>query len=160
MKTAQNCRQHTLRTLRRAAPGFPSAGYNRVLRVLCASLLIVCLTACKREPDNAAIRQGVIDRLTNAGMNVAAMDVSIQSLQIQGKDADVTVEIKLKGAPEAQPMIMRYRMQQQDDRWVVLAAPGGGGNPHGVGAAPDMPNPHGGGKMPSPEDLPPAGKQK
>ena len=142
-----------------------NAGYNRVLQFLLVLLLsIVCLTACKRTPDNAAIHQAVIDRLTSAGLNVAAMDVGIQSLDVQGKEADVTVEIKLKGAPEAQPMTMRYRMQQQDDRWVVLAAPGGGANPHGAAGSPAMPNPHVGGapegKMPSPEDLPPAGKTK
>ena len=100
-----------------------------------------------------------------AGMNVAAMEVAIQSFEPQGKEADVTVAIKLKGAPEVQLMTMRYRMQQQGDRWVVLAAPGGGANPHGRGAVPDTPNPHGGaapegGRMPSPEDLPPAGKKK
>jgi len=148
-------------------------GYNRVVRIVSASLLIFCLAGCNRGvQSNEAIRQGVLDYLSQkAGMNVAAMDINLTSVKVNGNQADTTVTFAAKGATAAQ-MTMQYHLEQKDNKWTVVGRqdagqhtatppPTGamppGDNPHGAGA---MPAPPAGGKMPAPEDLPPAGKKK
>ena len=97
------------------------------------------------------------------------MDVTETSVQFDGDKADALVEITPKGASHGQGMQMRYGLQQKSGRWVVVtradasgahggAMTPGAANPHG-GAMPGAP-PASGGKMPSPEDLPPAGKKQ
>lgn len=135
-----------------------------------AVLLLLFLAACNRgNRSNDAVRQGVLDHLSKAGLNVSGMEVSLTSVQFQGSEADATVSITPKGAPAAQGMSMNYHLKQQDNNWVVVGRPNAGGSPHTGATMPqDAPNPHGGaapapggagGKMPSPEDLPPSGKK-
>ncbi len=131
--------------------------------------MLLSLAACNRGENNKdAVRQGVINHLSKAGLNVGGMDVNIAAVQFSGKEADATVSIAPKGNA-GQGMSMKYHLQQQGSDWVVVGKPGAGDNPHGGAMAP-APNPHGGGevpgaipggapKMPSPEDLPPATKK-
>jgi hypothetical protein len=141
----------------------PVSRYNRILRTLAVFLLILLLSACKSGPDNAAIRQGVLERLEKVGINLTAVDVNLQSVVVKGKEADVTVALTMKSGPPAPPMVMPYKMEQQGDKWVVIGSQGGhameGGSP--PAASPPGASPHGGGgAMPAPEDLPPSGKKK
>ena len=150
------------------------------MRIVSTALLIFCLAGCNRGvQNNDAVRQGVLDYLSQkAGMNVAAMEITLTSVKINGNQADATVSFAAKGATTAQ-MTMQYHLEQKDNKWAVVgrqdssqhttSAPAatGGDNPHGAGTAPGGANPHaggmpaaGGGKMPAPEDLPPAGKKK
>jgi hypothetical protein len=145
------------------------------VRIVSAILLTVGLAGCNRGgvQSNDAVRQGVLDYLSQkAGMNVAAMDINLTSVKINGNQADTTVTFAAKGTKTAQ-MTMQYHLEQKDNKWTVVGrqdsgqhgatqAPAGD-SPHsaaGAGAAPGAENPHAGGKMPSPEDLPPAGKKK
>ena len=158
-------------------PGrFGARGYNQDVRIASALLLIACLAGCKSGNQNAdAVRQGVIEYLQAAGLNVSGMDVTIANVKYNGSQADATVNMGVKGTGTT-AMTMSYHLQQKDNKWVVVgkqdnsqhgatapgagdgAAPGGAvPNPH-AGGAPTAPG--GGGKMPSPEDLPPAGKKK
>ena len=118
-----------------------------------------------------------MDRLVQAGMNVAGMDVTVTSVQIHGNQADAAVSITVKGGNAAQGMRIPYHLEQKDSKWVVVgrqdggghggqAMPGaampparipGSGEPH-AGAAMETPGPSD--KMPAPEDLPPAGKKQ
>jgi hypothetical protein len=112
------------------------------------------------------VRQAVIDRLSQGGFPLNAMDVRVTSVETHGNEADATVSIALKDNKDAAPMIVKYRVQQQGSKWVVLSrqdsgaghgsmAPGAGSPQSG------SPPPHSGSQaMPSPEDLPPAGKKK
>ena len=140
--------------------------------------LIVCLAACHHGlQNNEAVRQGVIDHFSKTGLNVAAMDINLTSVQFNGNTADAAVAVTLKNGPAGPPMAFKYHLEQKDNKWVVVgqgasahskeAAPTGGTmppaapgteNPHGGAAAPDMSNPHGG-AMPSPQDLPPVKKK-
>jgi hypothetical protein len=147
-----------------------------MVRISAAILLIVSLAACNRgNQDKEAVRQGVVDYLANkAGLNVTGMDVTVSTVNFSGKNADATVSIRPKGTTPEQGMSMGYKLEQQGNKWVVVgrqdsgtphggaAVPNGMGNPHGQGDPSAMPGaPAGGaGKMPSPDDLPPAGKQK
>jgi hypothetical protein len=137
----------------------------------------VSLTACNRgQQNNEAVRQGVIDRLAQKGLNVAGMDVTLTTVKFTGNEADVTASITPKGGNAAAGMSMNYHLQQQGSKWVVMGTQDAGGSPHGGASMPGAGNPHGAapdgapavappgaggaGKMPSPEDLPPAGKKK
>jgi len=121
------------------------------------------------------------------GLNLQAMDVKLDSVKFDGDKAKASVSIALKGSSSAM-MTKQYDLEQKNGKWVVTgrggdtaghgatvpgAATPGAANPHeGMampGAASSAENPHGsmaapapgaGGKMPSPEDLPPAGKKK
>jgi hypothetical protein len=151
------------------------------VRLISSLLPILCLAACQHGGQNNtdAVRQGVIDYLTKGNFNVAAMDVKVTSVQFNGDQADMAVAVTPKGQGGAMPMAFSYHLEHQNNKWVVMghsnnashgagADPGAGGaNPHGGAMPPAMPpatpggdNPHGGGggKMPSPEDLPPAKK--
>jgi hypothetical protein len=129
------------------------------VRVISALLLILCLAACNRgTPNSDAVRQGVIDHLAKAGLNVAGMDVTIRSVQIHGTEADAAVTITGKGGNASQGMQMTYRMEQKDGRWVVVGRQDGG--QHGSTVVPPAANPQHGGSMPAPEDLPPATKKQ
>ena len=145
-----------------------------MVRICAAVLLLFSLAACNRGlHNNDAVRQGVIDHLSKAGLNVKGMDITLSSVQFNGNQADATVSITPKGGSPAQGMSMNYHLEQQGSLWVVTGRKDAGGSPHGGGAMPGaMPpgaNPHAGGAaspsggaapMPSPEDLPPAGKKK
>ena len=141
-------------------------------------LLLLSLAACNRGTQNtAAIRQGVIDHLAKVGLSVTAMDVSVSKVDFAGNEADATVAITPKGGNPAQGMSMKYHLKQEGGQWQVTGRQDVGGSPHGAGAAmPGAANPHtggampggatggaapagGGGKMPSPESLPPTGKK-
>jgi hypothetical protein len=136
-------------------------------------LLIVSLAACNRatKNNNDAVRQGVVDYLVSKGFDVPkAMTVTVTKVDMNGPQADATVQISPTGGDPKQGMTMRYRLEQKGEKWAVVGRPDSGGSPHeGAGAMPAAPagsDPHGGGapgatggtKMPSPEDLPPAKK--
>jgi hypothetical protein len=139
-----------------------------------------CLAGCHRGVEsNEAVRQGVLDYLATKGMTAAAMDINVTAVKFNGDKADATVSFAAKGTGAGQ-MTIQYHMALKDNKWAVVgrqnasqhgagqmppggampgAMPGGampgGANPHGMVAAPGA-----GGKMPAPEDLPPAGQKK
>jgi hypothetical protein len=154
------------------------------VRIASALLLILALAGCNRGlQNNDAVRQGVLDYLQKIGMNMGAMDVNVTSVKFNGNKADANVSFAVKGTGGA-AMTIIYNLEQKDNKWVVVGkqdssqhgaaagagAMGGGENPHAGGAMPGgTPSPHAGGampaapsggKMPAPEDLPPAGKKK
>lgn len=142
------------------------------MRIIWASALIVCLSACNRGNTNKeAVRQGVIDFVASRGLNVQGMNVALTTVQFNGNHADATVEFTPKGGAPGSGMSMQYQLEQQGSKWVVtgrrdMGAPHGGNgaavpgqmpadNPHGAMGAPAG----GGSAMPSPQDLPPVKKK-
>src|SRR5215471_2907103 len=143
------------------------ASYNRSVRISAVLLLILSLAGCAKK-SNDAVRQGVIDYLTQKGINVPGMDISITNLEMNGSQADAMVAMSVKGSSGPPMMSKKYHLQEQGSKWVVVSSQDTGSSPHGAGAMPPAAapeNPHGAGapaaagKMPSPEDLPPAKKQ-
>jgi hypothetical protein len=142
------------------------------VRKVAAFLLLSCLTACQHGIEsNDGVRQGVIDYLSGpVGLRMDMMDIQVESVKVTGDRATAAVAISIKGG--ASPVMKKqYELEQRNGKWVVssngataghgMAVPGtvapGTPNPH---AGMDVPAPGAGGKMPSPEDLPPAGKKK
>jgi hypothetical protein len=152
-----------------------------MVRLIYPLILIACLAACQRggANDTGAVRQGVMDHLTKGGYNVSGMDIQVASVQFNGEQADATVAVTAKGQTGGPPMTIKYHLEHQSGKWVVVrrandGSHGGTGdpgmagtNPHGGAmppAAAGADNPHGGmapaggSAMPSPHDLPPAKK--
>jgi len=109
----------------------------------------------------------VLDHLSGSSINVAAMDLDITAVDYNGDKADATVSFRPKGADPSQGMTLHYHMEQKSGRWQVVGVQDSG---HGGATQPGVANPHAGGaeppdggshgrSMPSPEDLPPAGKK-
>jgi len=130
------------------------------LRLSAAVFVILIFTACHRAPSNDAVRQAVIDRLSQGGFPLNLMDVKVTALETRGNQADATVSISLKDSKEAAPMIMKYHLQQQGSKWVVLSRQDSGSGHGAMAPAAGSPANGGGKSMPSPEDLPPAGKKQ
>ncbi len=121
-----------------------------------------------------AVQRGIADRLAAAGLSTQNMDVDINKLEFHGGKADADVEVRPKGATHGQGMQMHYGLENQSGKWVVVSRADTAG--HGSAIAPGATNPHGGatpqgmtpggqmppdhGRMPSPQDLPPAGKKQ
>jgi hypothetical protein len=148
------------------------------VRLISSLLLLLCLAACQRgnQNNNEAVRQGVLDHFSKSGanINVSSMDVTVTSVKFNGEQADAEVAVTAKGQPNPTPMNLKYHMEHQNNKWVVVGRasdshgavdPNAGGAPNGHGgemppAMPGAGNPHGGaGKMPAPQDLPPATKK-
>jgi hypothetical protein len=97
--------------------------------------------------------------------------VEVTSVKFDGSRADAVVSIAPKGGPAGAGMSIPYKLERKDGKWAVIGAsgsphpgaempgsamPGGMTSPHGGG----MPAPGGGNHgVPSPDDLPPAGKK-
>ena len=144
-----------------------------MVRIVSVAVLIACLVACKsasQTQNTDAVRQGVIDYLgKKAGMNVSGMDITLSNVKFNGNQADVNVSFGVKGTGQV-AMTKGYHLELQGNQWVVVGSQGSDEhgkmapdasatpNPHAGGAMPAAPG--SGGKMPSPEDLPPAGKKK
>jgi hypothetical protein len=154
-----------------------TASYNRIVRKVFLALVMLSLAACNRGLDNNkdAVRQGVVDYLSAKNFNVKGMTVDITSVKFDGQHADAMVSMAPKGGPSGTGMMLSYRLDQKDGKWVVTGPAGGhpgsempadGANPHG-GSMPPGDNPHGGsmapagggGGVPSPDDLPPVKKK-
>jgi hypothetical protein len=144
------------------------------VRIASALLLILGLAGCKSgNQSNDAVRQGVVEYLQKVGINVAGMDINLASVKFNGDKADATVNMGVKGTGTTN-MTMAYHLEMKDNKWMVVGKQdssqhGGGAAMPGAGAMPGAANPHAGGampavppggKMPAPEDLPPAGKKK
>jgi hypothetical protein len=146
------------------------------VRLRLTLLLILSLAACNRgNQDKDAVRQAVVNYLSAKGFSMSSMNVELTAVQFNGQQADATVAFAPKGTSAAQGMSMVYHLEQQGGKWTVLGRKESGAAPHGGAgamtppAAPASPqggNPHGAGapapagKMPSPEDLPPAAPKK
>ena len=118
-----------------------------------AIFLLLSLAACNRSaPNNDAVRQGVLDHLAQVGLNMSGMDVTFQSIQVDGNKATAAVIITAKGASAGAGMQSKYHLELKDGKWVYVSRDDGGSQ-HGAGAvapgavAPGSPDPHAGGAV-------------
>jgi hypothetical protein len=116
--------------------------YNRDVKssLTAAAALIALLTSvgcAKKDTDNNdAVKQGVMKYLSKRS-DLAAMDVSVPSVQFRGNEADAKVHFQAKNnSSPAAAMDIMYVLERKGDEWVVKGrnAGGGGNNPHGAPA--------------------------
>ena len=86
--------------------------------VLCLAALL--LAGCAKNIDTTeAVRDGVIKDISKKGLDVATMDVNVDSVSFREKEADATVSFTPKGMPRSQSMVMSYALERQGDEWKI-----------------------------------------
>lgn len=118
-------------------------------------LALLAVSGCSRGIDNQeAVRQGVVDYLSNRKFNVAAMNVNVNSVSFRKDEADAVVSFTTKGGSPDKGLSMRYTLARQGSRWVVKDKAEAAGNPHGVPMT-GSPGEGGGSANPLPPGHPP-----
>ena len=84
-------------------------------------LLALCMTlACSQvKQDKEAVRQGVLEHVKKADINIGNMDVDVTSVQFRSNEADAVVSFRPKDAPNDGSMRMGYTLEAKDGKWVV-----------------------------------------
>jgi len=107
-----------------------------------AFLALSAACACKQQrSDSDAIHDGIVAHLTALKtLNVSAMDIHINSVSIQGNQAQAQVKFVPKaGAPAGAGMQVSYALEKENGNWVVkktlatggaIEHPAAGANPH------------------------------
>jgi hypothetical protein len=118
--------------------------------------VIFLATGCKQQQsDNDAIRAGIKQHLISLNtLNLSAMDMDVNDVAIQGREARAQVTFRPKtGAPAGAGMQVAYQLEKRDSGWIVVKTETAGGmiahpatnaNPHAQPAADlmhgDLPN--------------------
>jgi hypothetical protein len=125
--------------------------------------LLALFAGCKKQQSDAdAIRSGINQHLASLKtLNLAAMDMNITNVSIQGNQAQAQVEFRPKtGAPQGAGMQVAYSLQKENGAWVVqntqpfggsIQHPAPGEDPHMNATSPSS------GSMPNFRDLVPGG---
>lgn len=95
--------------------------------VLVAALLLACAGGCKKAAsDQDAIRASIAQHLKeDSTLNMAAMDLDVRQININGDRAQAQVEFRLKQGGAS--MQVAYNLERRDGAWSVLkGAPAGG----------------------------------
>jgi len=83
-------------------------------------LAALLLAGCSKNIDTTdAVRDGIIKDISKKGLDVATMDVTVDSVSFREKEADATVSFTPKGAPRSQSMVMSYALERQGDEWKI-----------------------------------------
>ena len=104
---------------------------------------LILFAGCKKQESDAdAIRAGINQHLSGLKtINLAAMDMTVNSFSVQGNQAQAQVEFRPKtGAPAGAGMQINYTLEKQNGIWVVQnTQPAGGSIQHpGPGADPNQ----------------------
>jgi hypothetical protein len=84
---------------------------------ICLAALL--LAACSKNIDTTeAVRDGIIKDISKT-IDVASMNVTVDSVSFREKEADATVSFTAKGAPGSQAMVMSYALERQGDEWHI-----------------------------------------
>ena len=111
-------------------------------------LFLVAAAGCRKtEGDKEAIRTALQKHLAERGnVNIAAMDVEVKQVTVDGNRAVAQVEFRAKqGGPAMQ---MTYNLQREGGTWVVLTKYSPGGEMGHPSTGPAMPPP-GSGNLPA-----------
>jgi hypothetical protein len=69
--------------------------------------------------DSDSVKQAVEDHLlTNKGLNMSAMDMTIDSVSVDGDHAQANATFRVKGGGAAMAMV--YSLERHGDGWIVL----------------------------------------
>jgi hypothetical protein len=76
--------------------------------------------------DSDSVRRAVEDHLrTNQGINMSAMDLTIDSVSVDGDHAQAKATFRVKGGGAAMAMV--YSLERHKDGWIVLKSQPGNG---------------------------------
>ncbi len=107
-----------------------------VLRASTASLFcaVLLLAGCRNESrDRKQIEAAIVDRLQNkSGLDLKTLDVNTTAVNFDKNMAYATVSFHPKDDPSLKSgMVMKYTLQREDGKWVVVSV----GDPKGHAAA-------------------------
>ena len=112
---------------------------KRTISILSLLVLAFAIVGCskKNTDNNEAVKQGVIKYLSKRS-DLAAMDVSVASVQFRGDEADAKVHFQAKNNTNpAASLDMTYVLERKGKEWEVKGRSGAGAassaNPHGAG---------------------------
>lgn len=140
---------------------------NQIVAAAILAVLLALSVGCKnRATDKDAIRAGISQHLAALStLNLSAMDMDVNDIDIQGLQARAQVTFRPKnGAPAGSGMQVAYQLEKRNSAWVVVKTEAAGGmiahpvtnaNPH---AQPGSDSMHG--NLPNFRDmLPPSNPQ-
>lgn len=119
---------------------------KQIAAVTGLAVSLASATGCKQQNDNDAIRAGITQHLISLkSLNLSAMDMDVNDVAIQGRQARAQVTFRPKtGAPAGAGMQVAYQLEKRDSAWVVvktetaggmIAHPAANANPHAQPAA-------------------------
>lgn len=77
------------------------------------------LAGCSKNIDTPeAVKAGVIKDIAKK-VDVGSMDVNVDSVSFQEKEADAKVSFSPKGAGASQAITMTYHLERQGDEWHI-----------------------------------------
>ncbi len=81
---------------------------------------MLCLAGCSKNIDTPeAVKVGVIKDIGKK-VDVAAMDISVDSVSFREKEATAQVSFRPKGsAPGSQGIVMNYALERNGDEWRI-----------------------------------------
>jgi hypothetical protein len=116
---------------------------------LCLAALL--LAGCAKNIDTTeAVKDGIVKDISKT-IDVATMDITVDSVSFREKEADATVSYTPKGVRGSEPMVMSYALERQGDEWKIKSrtmvtphdqAPGATGVPAGHPGATSLPPGH------------------
>jgi hypothetical protein len=84
---------------------------------ICLAALL--LAGCSKNIDTPeAVKDGVLKDIAKK-VDVASMDVNVDSVSFREKEADAQVSFMPKGATRSQAITMNYVLERQGDEWRI-----------------------------------------
>jgi hypothetical protein len=107
--------------------------YNRRVNRACSLIVAIPLlfAGCTKNIQNKdAVLKGVLDHLAQrSDLQLASMKVEIASVTFRGNEAEALVSFQGKGQ-NANPMQMRYTLEQKGNQWIVTKKADSGNATH------------------------------
>jgi hypothetical protein len=103
------------------------------VKLAAISLAALLLLGCGKNIDTPeAVKEGVIKDIAKK-VDIASMDVYIDSVSFREKEADAKVSFTPKGADRSQSITMNYVLERQGDEWHIKSRNMQGANSHQAG---------------------------
>lgn len=84
--------------------------------ILLAALL---LAGCSKNIDTTeAVKDGIVKDISKK-VDIASMDINVDSVDFRENEADATVSFTPKGGGRSQAMTMSYKLERQGDEWHI-----------------------------------------
>ena len=100
------------------------SSYNQSVFRPFASLLasIVLLAACEKSiRSKEKVQEAILDRLqSRSGLDMKSLDVTTTAVSFDHNTAYATVAFHTKGDPSVKSMMMKYRLEARNGKWVVV----------------------------------------
>jgi hypothetical protein len=98
---------------------YQSHGYNRKVKSAAFCLAVLLLAACSKNIETTeAVKAGILKDIASK-VDVGSMDVSVDSVSFQEKEANATVSFRPRGADTTQAIVMNYVLERQGDDWKI-----------------------------------------